>query len=115
MVVATWGHDVVARGPWLVASHGVFRGGNRQDRALPDGADRVGAWCSSERLLERSREPVDQPVLAVEVVHRERAARPKTLTDGLHRLQREQIALQPNGGLSSNESERIGKSEEYEV
>ena len=46
-------------------------------------------------LLQRPRQAVDEPVFAIVVVFPEGAAGRQVRARGLHRLRREQVALEP--------------------
>ena len=77
--------------------------------------DGVHARRVPERVGERAGEPVDDPLLAVEVVHRERAARREVIARGLRRLQREQVALQAQRTRARDQRQRVGQREQDQV
>ncbi len=60
-------------------------------------------------------QPVDQPGLAVVVVHRERAVRLQVLADRGHRLLGEEERLQPDLRGPAHQGQRVGQREEHEV
>ena len=78
-------------------------------------ADRVEARAMAEDLGQGPAVAVDQPPLAIAVVHRERAAlgqvRPRR-GDG---LAREQVALQPQRAVARHQREGVGQREQHEV
>ncbi len=93
------------------------RGGRarRDDGLLAADADHVHARLVPERALHRAGEPVDEPALAVVVVHREGAAGLEVLAGGPHGLRGEQVALQPQRAGSGHQGERVGQREQDEV
>ena len=59
---------------------------------------------------QRVPQPVDEPLLAVEVVHRERPARGEVLAGGLDRLLGEQITLQSQSARSGHQGQESGNA-----
>ncbi len=65
--------------------------------------------------VERPGQAIDQPLLAVVVVHGERAIGLQVGARLLHRLAREQVALEPKRGLAADERQRVGQREQDQV
>ena len=78
-------------------------------------AEAVHARLVPERLLHGAGQPPDQPVLAVVVVHRERPAGREMVAHRLHRLDREQVALQPQRARTGDQRQRVGQREDDQV
>ena len=60
-------------------------------------------------------EPVDQPVLAVVVVHREPAAGGEVVAGGCDRLRGEQVGLQPDRARAADQHQGVGQGEQDQV
>ena len=75
----------------------------------------VDARRLAEHLLERGGVAVDQPRLAVVVVHGEDAAVGEVVAVGLDGLLREEVALEPHGRLALQERERVGEGQQDRV
>ena len=72
-------------------------------------ADEVNARLA-EGLLHVPANALDEPVLAVEVVHREHAAGRQVVSCRLHRLLGEQVALQPDLGGPVDQASESGRA-----
>ena len=69
-----------------------------------------------EAGLDRVGQPVAEPGRAVVVVHGEQpVARVQVRLRRLHRLEREQVALQPERGLPGHQGQRVGQREQDHV
>ena len=81
--------------------------------AWPDArCDLVDARLMTERGGNRPGEAVNEPLLAVEVVHRESTAFRQMTTHRGHRLAGEEVALESNRSTARDERERVGEGEE---
>ncbi len=69
----------------------------------------------AEDVVDSARQPIDKPLLAVEVVHRERAVRRQVRARNLDGLLRKEVALKPQRTCSGHERERVGQREEDQV
>ena len=67
------------------------------------------------RGAEGPGQAIDQPPLAVVVVHGERAIWLEVGARLLHRLPREEVALEPKGGLAADERQGVGEREQDQV
>ena len=76
---------------------------------------RVDARRVPVHLVERAGQAIDQPRLAVEVVHREDPARRQVRLRRLHRSRREQVALETQRRLARDERERVRQREQDQV
>ena len=90
-----------------------FEGRNGADRL------RAGEGVDARRMAEHggrgAGKPVDQPVFAIVVVHREDAVGTEVVVGLLDRLAREEIRLQPQLARPAHERERVREREEDEV
>ena len=78
-------------------------------------AGQVDAGGVPERGGRGAGQPVDQPVLAVVVVHRERAVGGQVLAGGGQGLFGEQEALQPDLRGPGDQGQRVGQGEQDQV
>ena len=89
--------------------------GEVRDVVVAAGRQRLDARRLPEHLRERVGVPVDQPALAVVVVHREHATLGEVVAGRLDGLGGEQVALEPHRRLAGDERERVGQGEQDAV
>ena len=82
-------------------------------RPTPPTESTHGAWPYA--ALEGPGQAIDQPPLAVVVVHGEGAIGLEVGARLLHRLAREEVALEPKGGLAADERQGVGEGEQDQV
>ena len=104
------GQGVVVRAAGLVG-----RVQGAADHGLRSPANSVDAGVVAERGRRGAGEPVDQPVLAVVVVHREDAVAVRWSRAAVERLLGEQEALQPDLRGAGDQGQRVGQREQDQV
>ncbi len=92
---------------------GVLADGDGRERLV--GGELVEARLVAEDLVDGAGEPVDQPRLAVVVVHREDAVLGEVVARLGDGLLGEQVRLEPELAGARDEGQRVGQGEEDEV